>query len=54
VWSIGGDDNFVGQLLVILKVKKKKTEKKKGEKYSVRWNADEQECEKSTGNGVKN
>jgi len=51
MWLIGGDDNFVGQILMVLKVKK---ETKKEKIYSVRWIADEQGCEKSTGDGMKN
>jgi len=39
VWLIGGDDNFVGQILI-----KKHKERKR--KCSVRWIADEQGCEK--------
>jgi len=41
MWLIGGDDDFVGQILMVLKVKK---ERKRN--YLVRWIADEQECEK--------
>ena len=29
VWLIGGDDDFVGQILMVLKVKEKKQRKKK-------------------------
>jgi len=29
VWLIGGDDNFVGQILMVLKVKEKEQRKKK-------------------------
>jgi len=43
VWLIGGDDNFVGQILMVLKVKEKQRKKKK---WSVKWIADEQGCEK--------
>jgi hypothetical protein len=44
VWLIGRDDNFVGQFLVVLEIKKRNTKKRK-EKYSVKWIADERECE---------
>jgi len=43
VWLIGGDDNFVGQILMVLKVKEKNKERKG--KYSVKWIVDEQGCE---------
>jgi hypothetical protein len=42
VWLIGRDDNFVGQFLVVLEIKKENTKKKI---YSVKWIADEQGCE---------
>ena len=35
VWLIGGDDNFIGQFLVILGVKETQKKKEKG-KYSVK------------------
>jgi len=44
VWLIGGDDNFVKQILVVLKVGKKHKERKR--KCSVRWITNEQGCEK--------
>ena len=40
---IGGDENFVGQILMVLKVKEKNKERKR--KYSVKWIVDEQGCE---------
>jgi hypothetical protein len=42
---IGGDDNFVRQFLVVLEVKKGRNKERK-RKYSVKWIADEQGCEK--------
>ena len=43
MWLIGGDDDFVGQILMVLKVKEKNKERKG--KYSVKWIADKQGCE---------
>ena len=41
MWLIGGDDNFVGQFLVILGVKETQKKKEEG-RYSVKWIANEQ------------
>jgi len=53
MWLIGGDDNFVGQLLIVLKVKKGKTMKEKENiQYDgLRMNRD---VRKSIGDGMKN
>ena len=42
VWLIGRDDDFIGQILMVLKVKKQR----KKRRCSVKQIADEQGCEK--------
>jgi len=53
MWLIGGDDNFVGQILMVLKVKKHKERKKKEnvQQDGLRMNRG---ARKGTGDGVKN
>jgi len=48
VWLIGRDDNFVGQILMVLKNRKRKR------KMFSKINVDEKECSKSTRGGMKN
>jgi len=52
VWLIGRDDDFIGQILEVLRIKRRT--KKGGEKCSIKYIADEQGYGKSTRGRVMN